>query len=252
MIFYIILLTIWIITYKILVTWTGIWKDYIFPSPTTVLKSLIELFKTGALIQSVLVSLRRLLLGYIIALLIGGLIGVLIIVGPLSKPLKGFSSAIQTLPSVCWLPFSILFFGMDEKSILFVVVIGTVFSVATAIDNGIKSVNPIYFKVGETLGLTGVSLYSKVIIKAAIPTIITGLKNSWNLAWRALLAAEVLYATIGIGQILTAGRTMGDISQIVAVMIILIVIGVTLNNLIFEKIEYVVYKRYGLIYKEDK
>jgi NitT/TauT family transport system permease protein len=97
------------------------------------------------------------------------------------------------------------------------------------------------------MGAGGFGLYTKVIIPAAMPSIISGLKQGWSFAWRALMAGELLYVSIGLGHLLTMGRELNDISQIIAVMIIIIVIGITVDRFVFTKLENRVRERWGLL-----
>ncbi len=127
------------------------------------------------------------------------------------------------------------------------VVLGSLFSVTIGVDSGVKNVPPIYLRAARTMGAGGFNLYTKVIIPAAMPSIISGLKQGWSFAWRALMAGELLYVSIGLGHLLTMGRELNDISQIIAVMIIIIVIGITVDRFVFTKLENRVRERWGLL-----
>jgi NitT/TauT family transport system permease protein len=153
---------------------------------------------------------------------------------------------VQTLPSVCWLPFAILWFGLSESSIIFVTIIGSVFAIAMATESGIKNVNPIYVKAASTMGAKGLKLYFNVVIPSALPSIISGMKQGWSFAWRALIAGEMLSATKGIGQILMVGRDLADINQVAAVMLVIIVLGLVIDKFIFGALEKKVRRRCGL------
>ncbi|MGD9651604.1 MAG: ABC transporter permease, partial [Candidatus Dadabacteria bacterium] len=134
-----------------------------------------------------------------------------------------------------------------ESAIILVVVLGSLFAVTIGVDTGVKNVPPIYLRAARTMGAHGFDLYTKVIIPAAMPSIISGLKQGWSFAWRALMAGELLYVSIGLGHLLTMGRELNDISQIIAVMIIIIVIGITVDRLVFTKLENRVRERWGLL-----
>ncbi|MGE3524232.1 MAG: ABC transporter permease, partial [Candidatus Dadabacteria bacterium] len=124
---------------------------------------------------------------------------------------------------------------------------GSLFAVTIGVDTGVKNVPPIYLRAARTMGAHWFDLYTKVIIPAAMPSIISGLKQGWSFAWRALMAGELLYVSIGLGHLLTMGRELNDISQIIAVMIIIIVIGITVDRLVFTKLENRVRERWGLL-----
>lgn len=133
--------------------------------------------------------------------------------------------------------FSILWFGINEQAIIFVIAIGSIFAISIATESGIKNVNPIYVKAASTMGAKGFRLYWSVIIPSALPAIISGMKQGWSFAWRALMAGEMMSATKGLGQVLTVGRELGDISQVMGIMIVIILLGFIFDKLVFEKLE---------------
>ncbi|MDF2503487.1 MULTISPECIES: ABC transporter permease [Clostridium] len=224
--------------YKIGVDALGVWKPYTFPSPIDVIKTLISLVKDGSLFIAIAVSLRRLAIGYLISLAIGLSLGLLIVrYKYLDENFSSLILGLQTLPSVCWLPFAILWYGLNEKSIIFVITIGSIFAVCMATEAGIKNVNQLYVKAGKVMGARGIKLYWNVVIPSALPAIISGMKQGWSFAWRALIAGEMLSATKGLGQILMVGRDLADISQVMAVMVIIIVLGLVIDKLIFGSLE---------------
>lgn len=243
-----ILLIIWELVYKLGVDVFKIWKPYLFPAPLEVGESLINLVKDNTLIIGIIMSLKRLFLGYGISLVIGVIVGVLIVrFKYLEENMSSLILGLQTLPSVCWIPFSILWFGINESAIFFVVAIGSTFAIAIGTESGIKNVNPLYIKAAKTMGTKGKDLYLNVIIPAAMPTFIGGLKQGWSFAWRALMAGEIMSATIGLGQILENGRDLGDIEQVMAVMIVIIILGLVFDKLLFGKFERKIRYKWGLI-----
>lgn len=191
--------------------------------------------------------MRRLIEGYAISLVIGIVLGLLIVrFKYLDENFSALILGMQTLPSVCWLPFAILWFGLNESSIIFVTTIGSVFAISMATEAGIKNVNPIYVKAASTMGASGFKLYSNVVIPSALPSIIGGMKQGWSFAWRALIAGEMLSATKGLGQILMVGRDLADINQVMAVMIVIIVLGIVIDKFIFGALETNIRQRCGL------
>ena len=224
-----------------------LWPSYVLPGPLTVLGALAGGIQSGQYIQGALVSLGRLAIGYAISLLAGGLLGLLI--GRfrwLEETLGSLILGLQALPSVCWLPLAIVWFGLTEQAILFVVVMGALFSITLGVVNGIRNSPPIYLKAARTLGTRGSALYTQVILPAAFPAVLAGLKQGWTFAWRSLMAAELLYYTLSLGQLLNTGRDLNDASQVMAVMIVIIVIGVAIDTLIFSTIERQLRERWGL------
>jgi len=242
-----ILIMIWEVVYKLGVDVLGVWKTYTFPEPLNVVKTLISLTKDGSLTTAILISMRRIIVGYAISLVIGLTLGLLIVrFKYLDENLSSLVLGVQTLPSVCWLPFAILWFGLSESSIIFVTIIGSVFAISMATESGIKNVNPIYVKAASTMGAKGLKLYFNVVIPSALPSIIGGMKQGWSFAWRALIAGEMLSATKGIGQILMVGRDLADINQVASVMIVIIVLGLIIDKFIFGALEKSVRRRCGL------
>ncbi|MCA9810364.1 MAG: ABC transporter permease, partial [Candidatus Dadabacteria bacterium] len=237
----IILLTVF---YLLLIgIWQGIaalriWPPYLFPSPSGVFDSLVLGFQDNSFTIGILASMKRVLIGYFISVAGGLLIGLAIgRIKVLDETVGTIVLGFQALPSICWLPIALLWFGLSESAIILVVVLGSLFAVTIGVDTGVKNVPPIYLRAARTMGAHGFDLYTKVIIPAAMPSIISGLKQGWSFAWRALMAGELLYVSIGLGHLLTMGRELNDISQIIAVMIIIIVIGITVDRLVFTKLE---------------
>ncbi|GMA97633.1 ABC transporter permease [Pelosinus sp. IPA-1] len=245
--FYLLLIIIWELAYRIGVDWLRLWKAYIFPSPIAVFTTLWGLVADGTLAIAVLASAKRILLGYFISIIIGILVGLAIVrFKYLDENVSPLILGLQTLPSICWLPFSILWYGLNESAIIFVIAVGSTFAVSIAIESGMKNINPIFVRAAKTMGAKGFKLYWNVIIPASLPSIISGLKQGWSFAWRALMAGEMISATKGLGQVLMVGRDLADISQVMAIMIVIVVLGVAVDKLIFGRIEMDIRQKWGL------
>jgi len=224
-----------------------LWKAYVFPSPVTVFTTLWELIVDGTLGIAVLASAKRIIVGYLLSIFIGTFVGLAILrFKYLDEHMSPLILGLQTLPSICWLPFSILWYGLNESAIIFVITIGSTFAVAIAIESGMKNINPLFVRAAKTMGATGVALYWNVIIPASLPSIISGLKQGWSFAWRALMAGEMMSATKGLGQVLMVGRELTDISQVMAIMLVIVVLGVAVDKLIFSKVEQTIRQKWGL------
>jgi NitT/TauT family transport system permease protein len=246
-------LTKLVLFYLLLIAlWQGLaylklWPEYIFPSPLGVLKTLISGFEDKTLIIGILVSMKRILIGYGLSIVIGLWIGLLIgRVKILDETFGSLVLGLQALPSICWLPLALLWFGLSESAIQVVVILGSLFSIIIGADTGVKNVPPIYIRAARTMGAKGLELYTKVIIPAALPSIISGFKQGWSFAWRSLMAAELLYVSLGLGHLLMMGRELNDMNQVIAVMVVIIIIGVVVDRLIFAKIENKIRERWGL------
>jgi len=241
------LIIIWEVVYKVGVEYLRIWKPYMFPSPFTVIKTLFDLIKDNTLGVAILASMKRIIIGYSISLIIGVAIGLTMVrFKYLDENMSPLLLGLQTLPSITWLPFAILWYGLNESAIIFVITIGSTFAIALAIVSGMKNVNPLYIRAAKTMGASGFNIYRNVTIPASLPNVISGMKQGWSFAWRALMAGEMLTATTGLGQVLTVGRDLADMSQVVAVMVVIIVLGLTVDKLIFGRLESNVRQRWGL------
>ena len=246
--FFVGLLAAWQLIYYLGTQVLEWWKPYAVPNPIGVWNSFVRLLMDGGLLLAVLASLKRAFLGFVISIVLGGVIGLAITNSSyLNQNLKPVLLGVQALPSICWVPFAILWYGLNEKSIIFVVVMGSIFSISLTVENGFKSVLPIYVKAAKTMGANQKDLYFRVLLPAALPTFIVGLKQGWSFAWRALMAGEVMSATIGLGYTLMMGRDTADINQVMAVMVIIVIVGIVIEKLIFDAVERKVLSKRGLI-----
>lgn len=246
-IFLVILLAFWQGIYYVGVDLLHVWKAYSMPSPMGVGQRFWELLCDGSLLEAIGNSLLRGITGYVLAVIIGVALGLLINhFKYLQKNLKPLVLGVQTLPSVCWVPFSILWFGLSTQAILFVVVMGAAFSIAISVDNAIKNIQPIYLKAALTMGANKKQLYTKVVFPASLPELVGGLKQGWSFAWRALMAGEVMTTSVGLGQTLITGRDLADINQVMLVMVVIVIIGIVIDKGIFSVIEKRLLKKRGL------
>ena len=246
--FYLGLLVAWQLLYVAATSWFQWVKPYAVPHPAGVVQSAMGLLKNGTLVAAVGKSVLRVMAGFCISLLVGVALGVLIMKFDfLSRNLKPLLLGAQTLPSICWVPFAILWFGLKESAIIFVVVMGSVFSISLAVESGMKEVPPIYIKAAKTMGVSGRMMYTKVIFPAALPSFVAGMKQAWSFAWRALMSGEVMSASVGLGYTLMMGRNLADINQVMTVMLVIVIIGVLVDRGIFSSVENHILKKRGLI-----
>lgn len=223
------------------------WPPYVFPGPAQVFQSLVEMARDGSLAHGMGSSMGRLALGYGLSILIGLPLGVVLSRTPwLQNSLGSMLLGLQTLPSICWLPLALIWFGLNEKAILFVVVMGSVLSISMATEGGVRHVAPVLVRAARTMGSQGFSLYFRVVLPAAFPAILSGLKQGWSFAWRSLMSAELLYVTPGLGFLLNTGRELNDASRVLAVIGIIILIGTGVDQLVFAPWERKVRVRFGL------
>ncbi len=226
---------------------SGIWPTYVLPGPDDVFRSLVSGFATGLFIHGAAVSLGRIALGYSMSVVLGTLLGLLIGRVRLAEELLGsLVLGLQSLPSVCWLPLAVLWFGLTERAILFVVIMGALFSITQGVAAAVKNTPPVYVKAARNLGAHGLGLYTQVILPAGLPTLLSGLKQGWSFAWRSLMAAELLFFTLSLGNLLQSGRDLNDAARVIAVMIIIMVIGIACDQVLFAPVERRVRLRRGL------
>jgi NitT/TauT family transport system permease protein len=206
------------------------WRpEYVLPSPATVLGSLGSMITSGDFWQAVATTLRRALVGYVAALVIGTTLGVLVSrLRPLRMAVGSLITGMQTMPSIAWFPFAILLFGITEQAITFVVILGAAPSIANGIIAGIDHVPPSLVRAGRTMGASGFTLYRLVIVPAALPSYVAGLNQGWAFAWRSLMAGELLVLIIGaasLGANLEFARQLSQADRMLATMIVILVIG---------------------------
>jgi NitT/TauT family transport system permease protein len=241
-VFFLIVLALWEVLGRL-----GLWPEYIFPSPLGVARTLGRLIRNGSFVVAVSVSLRRLLVGFAISAVAGVALGLATArVRLLDETIGSLVLGFQALPSICWLPLALLWFGLGERAILFVIVMGALLSITSATEAGVKNTPPLYLRAARNLGARGWRLYALVVLPAALPAILSGMKLGWSFAWRSLMAAELLFVSLGLGQLLMMGRELNDMSQVVAVMLIIIAIGLVVDRLIFAVLESRVRARWGL------
>jgi NitT/TauT family transport system permease protein len=212
-----------------------------------VAESLVTLARDGRLAAAILRSLGRLAQGYAISVLIGVPMGLAMGRIPfVRRAIRPVAVGLQALPSICWLPLALLWFGLSETAILFVVVMGSVLAIAIAVEDGILGVDPLLLRVASTYGIRGLRFQAGVLLPAALPALVTGLKLGWSFAWRALMAGELLYVSGGLGQLLMMGRELMEIPQVMAVMLSIIAVGTAIDRLLFQTVEVRVRRRWGL------
>jgi len=216
-----------------LVVWSGWRPDYVLPGPVPVFQRLYEDLSQPDFYVGVGVTLRRALVGYAIAIVIGSVIGLLVARVPVVRKAVGHAIlGLQSMPSIAWLPLAILLFQQTEGAILVVVILGAAPAVATGLLAGVDNVQPLLVRVGRVMGARGLQLYRYVILPAALPGYVGGLKQGWAFAWRSLMAAEIINIIAhqpSIGQQLQFAHDFADAQQLLALMIVIFFIGVTVD-----------------------
>jgi NitT/TauT family transport system permease protein len=224
-----------------------IWPPYLFPTPWGVGEALYAGFQDHSFLIAIAVSMRRVLIGYAISVVLGMILGLGVASSKfLEDTMGGLLVSLQSLPSICWWPLALLWFGLSQNAILFVVIMGSLLSVTLAMEDGRKQMPRIFGMAGRNLGASGFQLFWYVLLPASLPFIVSGLKQGWAFAWRSLITAEMLYLSLGLGQVLMMGRDLNDMSAVMAVMILIIAIGYVVDGVVFKSMERHLQRRWGL------
>jgi NitT/TauT family transport system permease protein len=234
-----------------IVVWTG-WKpSYALASPADAFAELGKLASDGRLAAAVAVTMRRAVIGFGLALAVGLTIGIAVSRWRLLRSAVGsLITGLQTMPSIAWFPLAILLFGLSEVAITFVVVLGAAPAIANGLINGIDQVPPILIRAGRVLGARGLAIYRHVILPAALPGFVGGLKQGWAFAWRSLMAGELLVIIAhqpSIGAELQFARELSDAPALLAMMLVVLIIGIAVDGLVFSSLERSIRARRGLV-----
>ena len=216
-----------------LVVWSGWRPDYALPGPLPVFQRLSEDLGRPDFYVGVAITLRRALVGYAVAIAIGSAVGLLVARVPIVRKAVGHAIlGLQSMPSIAWFPLAILLFQQSESAILLVVILGAAPAVATGLLAGVDQVQPLLVRVGRVMGARGLQLYRYVILPAALPGYVGGLKQGWAFAWRSLMAGEIITIVAhqpSLGQQLQFARDFADAQQLLALMIVIFFIGVVVD-----------------------
>jgi NitT/TauT family transport system permease protein len=224
-----------------------IWPPYLFPTPWGVGEALYAGLKDHSFLIAIVVSMRRVLIGYATSVVLGMILGLGVASSKfLEETVGGLLVSLQSLPSICWWPLALLWFGLSQNAILFVVIMGSLLSVTLAMEDGRKQMPKIYGMAGRNLGASGFRLFWHVLLPASLPFIVSGLKQGWAFAWRSLITAEMLYLSLGLGQVLMMGRDLNDMSAVIAVMILIVAIGYVVDGVVFKSMERYLQHKWGL------
>jgi NitT/TauT family transport system permease protein len=232
------------------VVWSGWRPDYVLPGPLPVFQRLAQDVSQPDFYVGVAITMRRALVGYCIAVCVGSVLGLLVARSAvLRKALGSAILGLQSMPSIAWFPLAILLFQLSEGAILFVVILGAAPAIAGGLLSGVDHVQPLLVRVGRVMGARGLRLYRYVILPAALPAFVGGLKQGWAFAWRSLMAGELL-VIVGhqpsLGQRLQFARDLSDAEQMLALMVVVFVVGVVIDS-VFGMVDRSIRRRWGLL-----
>jgi NitT/TauT family transport system permease protein len=233
------------------VVWSG-WKPrYVLPGPWTTLKELGKRLADGTMLVAIGITLRRALLGFGLALVVGTVVGSLVArIRVLRTAVGSLITGLQTMPSIAWFPLAILLFKRSEGAIMFVVVLGAAPAIANGLITGADHIPPLMLRAGKVLGARDFSLYRHVILPASLPSFVGGLKQGWSFAWRSLMAGELLVVIANrhsIGEQLQNARELAQSEWLLATMLVILFVGIAVDSLVFGTLDRVIRRRWGLI-----
>ncbi len=233
------------------VVWAGFRPEYVLPGPIPVLSELVKDVLGPELPRAVLITMQRAVIGFGLALVIGSLIGLAIVRSRLLRSaIASLITGLQTMPSIAWFPLAILLFGLTETAIMFVIVLGAAPSIANGLIAGVDQIPRILLRAGQVMGARGYNRYRHVILPAALPNFIGGLKQGWAFAWRSLLAGELLVivaAQPSIGVRLQFAREFSDATGLLATMLVILIIGIVVDLVFFGTLDRRIRRRWGLL-----
>ena len=227
------------------------WKSAaILPSPAAVFSDLWAQAHHVLLWQAIATTLRRAVIGFGMALVIGVVIGALVSrIKPLRAAVGSMITALQTMPSIAWFPFAIILFGATTNAILFVIILGAAPSIANGLIAGVDYTPPLLLRAGRTMGLGRIAMYRHLILPASLPSFVAGLKQGWAFAWRSLMAGELLVIIMGqpsIGVLLSTFQDQSAMASTISIMIVILVLGIVVD-LIFARIDTSIRRRRGML-----
>ncbi|GAA4479915.1 ABC transporter permease [Microbacterium panaciterrae] len=224
----------------------------IIPGPVQVVASLGDAWQSGRLQEAVLTSLERGLIGFAIAVVVGTPIGLLLAEWrPLRRAAGPLIAGLQVLPSVAWVPAAIIWFGLSDATAYFVILMGAIPSIVNGLLAGVDQVPPQLRRVGTVLGANRWQSATAIVLPAALPGYLAGIKQGWAFSWRSLMAAEIITTggTIGfgLGTLLDQSRQLADLPGVLATIILILAIGILIELALFGPLERLVLRRRGLL-----
>ncbi|MGW6891488.1 ABC transporter permease [Streptomyces chartreusis] len=222
------------------------------PAPSDVWGELRESWLEGTLHEYIWTSVSRGLLGFLLALAIGTPLGLLVArVRFVRAAIGPILSGLQSLPSVAWVPPAVIWLGLNDRMMFAVILLGAVPSIANGLVSGVDHVPPLFLRAGRTLGATGLKGTWHIVMPAALPGYLAGLKQGWAFSWRSLMAAEIIASSpdlgVGLGQLLENGRNTSSMSMVFFAILLILIVGIAIDLLIFSPLERWVLRSRGLL-----
>jgi sulfonate transport system permease protein len=230
---------------------TAIWPEYQLPAPLAVVDEVGVRLADGQALSIIWTSVSRAVLGFLIAVVVATPLGLLVATVPLVRSAIGpLLSGLQSLPSVAWVPAAVLWFGLTDGAIYFVVLLGAVPSIANGLVSGIDQVPPLLPRVGRAMGATRLQSAGLILLPAALPGYLAGLKQGWAFSWRSLMAAEIIATSptlgFGLGAYLHEGQSLSQMPTVIAAIVLILLVGVGIELLVFRPLERRILRARGL------
>lgn len=230
----------------------GFKRRDLVPGPLDVAASLGQLWSEGKAQEAVWTSLQRGLLGFAVSVVVATPLGLLLgQVKTLRRAFGPLISGLQVLPSVAWVPAAIIWFGLTDATVYFVVLMGAIPSIVNGLISGIDQVPPQYRSVAQVLGASRTELALQIILPAALPGYVAGLKQGWAFSWRSLMAAEIIAVGgtlgFGLGSLLDQGRTLSDMGVVMSAILVILAVGIAIELAVFSPLERRLLTRRGLL-----
>ncbi|UFQ95854.1 ABC transporter permease [Pseudomonas wenzhouensis] len=226
-------------------------NDLLLPSFLQTAKAFFEGIGSGELLEKVAISLSVLVKGYLLGIVLAFLLTTLAVSTQLGRDLLStLTSMFNPLPAIALLPLSLLWFGLGENSLIFVLVHSVLWALALNTYAGFLGVSETQRMAGRNYGLRGLRFVLFILIPAALPSILSGLKIGWAFAWRTLIAAELVFGASsgkgGLGWYIFQNRNKLYTDKVFAGLAAVILIGLLVENLVFATVERVTVKRWGM------
>ena len=225
---------------------SSLWPSW--PSPSAVASRLWAYAQDATFLTAFVGSLRRMAVGYALVVLLG--IGGGLLLGRfriLDELVGSLAVALHAIPGAAWVPFAVLWFGMTEQAVIFTILLGATGIVVVQTDTGIRQVPPLILNAARTMGAKGVNFFWYVVVPAAVPKMVDGLRLAWAFGWRALMAGELITSVHGMGEMLSRVAKTGQIDQLVALMVVIAAVGIIVDELVFKRLEASVHRRWGIV-----
>ena len=240
----------------LLVVWQLVWAsavlpEFKLPSPGETFGAIATQLQHGQALSIIWTSVSRAVLGFLIAMVVAVPLGLLVAgVGVVRSAIGPLLQGLQALPSVAWVPAAVLWFGLNDVMIYFVVLMGAVPSIANGLVAGIDQVPPLLPRVGHVMGANRWQSALFVLLPASLPGFLAGLKQGWAFSWRSLMAAEIIATSptlgFGLGAYLNQGQSLSQMPTVMAAIILILVVGIGIELLVFRPAERRILRARGL------